>query len=79
MPVFQSVAETELSQKYRLKAIGCETQAKHAADQATEQQWLELAAQWRSMADQAFRMLGSDSGREPSETLESANPDLFEK
>jgi hypothetical protein len=56
MPAFQSVCESELSQKYRLKAIGCERQAKQATDRATEQQWLELAAQWHSMADLAGRM-----------------------
>jgi hypothetical protein len=56
MPVFQSVSEPELSQRYRLNAIGCERQAMRAANRATEQQWLELAAQWHSMADQAAKM-----------------------
>jgi hypothetical protein len=64
MPVFQSVSEPELSQKYRPNAIGCERQAKRATDQATEQRWHELAAQWHSMADQAAKMLGG-AGYEP--------------
>jgi hypothetical protein len=46
MPVFQSVSEPELFQRYRLNAIGCERQAKSATDRATEQRWLELAAQF---------------------------------
>jgi hypothetical protein len=42
--------------KYHLKAVGCEQQAEHATDQTTEKEWLELAAQWHSMADQAATM-----------------------
>ncbi len=61
MPAFQSVSRPQLSQEYRLNAIRCERQAKRATDQATEQRWLELAAQWRSMADQAAKMLGGAS------------------
>lgn len=61
MPAFQSVCEPALSQKYRLKANGCERQAKHATDRETEQRWLELAAQWHSMADMAVKMPTSTS------------------
>jgi len=65
MPVFQSVSEPELSQKYRLNAIGCERQAKRASNPATEQRWLALAVQWHSMADQAAKMPGGASRQEP--------------
>jgi hypothetical protein len=61
MPAFQSVSEPELSQKYRLNAIGCERQARRATEQATEQRWLEFAMQWHSMADQAVKMLSGAS------------------
>jgi hypothetical protein len=67
MPAFQSVTEPELSQKYRLNAIGCERQAKRATHQATEQRWHDLAAQWHSMADQAAKMLGDACRHEPDE------------
>jgi hypothetical protein len=43
MPAYQSIPELDLSAKYHLKAIGCEHQAKHATDQATEQEWRQLA------------------------------------
>ena len=65
MPAFQSVSRPELSQKYRLKAIECERQAKRATHQVTEQRWLELAVQWHSMADHAAKMLGRASGTSP--------------
>jgi hypothetical protein len=69
MPVFQSVSEPELSQKYRLNAIGCERQAKR--NQATEQRWLELAVQWHSMADRAAKMPGVASRQEPDQISQS--------
>jgi hypothetical protein len=56
MPVFQSVPEFALSEKYHLKAVGCEKCAEHASDRTTEHEWQELATQWHSMADQAARM-----------------------
>jgi hypothetical protein len=56
MPAYQSIPELDQSAKYHLKAIGCEHQAKHATDQATEQEWRQLAMQWHSMADQAATM-----------------------
>ena len=71
MPVFQSVSEPELSQKYRLNAIGCERQAKRASNQATEQRWLDLAVQWHSMADQAAKMPGGASRQEPDQISRS--------
>jgi hypothetical protein len=71
MPVFQSVSEPELSQKYRLNAIGCERQAKRASNQATEQRWLELAVQWHSMADRAAKMPGAASRQEPDQISRS--------
>ena len=61
MPAFQSVPEFDLSEKYHLKAVGCEKQAKNATDQCTAQQWHELAAQWHSMANQATKILGDAS------------------
>jgi hypothetical protein len=61
MPAFQSAAEFDLSQKYHLKAIGCEKCAEHASDQAIEQEWQELATQWHSMAAQAAKMSGEAS------------------
>ncbi len=59
MPAYQSVPELALSEKYHLKAVGCEKFAEHASDQTTEQEWQELAAQWHSMADQAVKMLAA--------------------
>jgi hypothetical protein len=64
MPAFLSVAESTLSEKYHLKAVGCEKCAEHASDQTTEQEWQELAAQWHSMADQAAKMLSGASQHE---------------
>ena len=61
MPAYQSIPEFDLSEKYHLKAVGCEQQAQHATDQPTEREWRELAAQWYSMADQAARMSGEVS------------------
>ena len=57
MPAFQSVSELDVSAKYHLKAIGCEQHAVHATDQATEQAWRVLAAQWHAMADRAAKLL----------------------
>jgi hypothetical protein len=56
MPAYQSVPEFALSEKYHLKAVGCEKCAKCASDRTTEREWQELAAQWHSMADQAAKM-----------------------
>jgi hypothetical protein len=56
MPAFQSAAEFGLSQKYHLKAVGCEKCAEHASDQATEQEWQELATQWHTIAALAAKM-----------------------
>ena len=56
MRAFQSVPEFALSEKYHLKAVGCEKCAECASDQTTEHEWQELATQWHSMADQAARM-----------------------
>ena len=64
MPAYQSVPEFDLSEKYHLKAVGCEKCAEHASDQTTEHEWQELAAQWHSMADQAANALGDASRRE---------------
>ena len=64
MPAFQSAPEFDLSEKYHLKAVGCEKCAVHASDQSTEQEWQELAAQWHSMADQAAKILGEASQHE---------------
>jgi hypothetical protein len=57
MPAFQSVTDVSLSAKYHLKAIGCEQEAEHATDRATEQAWRQLSAQWHAMA-QAATMSG---------------------
>jgi hypothetical protein len=65
MPAYQSIPELDQSAKYHLKAIGCEHQAKHATDQATEQEWRQLAAQWHSMADQAAA-LSDEASRDDS-------------
>jgi hypothetical protein len=56
MTAFQSIAEYGLSAKYHLNAIGCEQQAEHATDRATEQAWRQLSAQWHAMAKQAATM-----------------------
>jgi hypothetical protein len=63
MPAYQSVPEFALSEKYHLKAVGCEKCAEQASDQITEQEWQELAAQWHSMADQAAQMSDRDDDR----------------
>jgi hypothetical protein len=65
MPAYQSVARFDLSEKYHLKAVGCEKCAAQASDRATEQEWQKLAAQWHSMADQAARMSGHAAQDEP--------------
>jgi hypothetical protein len=64
MPVYQSVPELDLSEKYHLKAIGCERQAEQATDQTAEQEWRQLAAQWHSMADKAATLSGEASRAE---------------
>lgn len=56
MPAYQSVPEFDMSEKYHLKAIGCEKCAERASDQSTEQEWQELATQWRLMANRAAKM-----------------------
>jgi hypothetical protein len=56
IPAYQSIPEFGLSAKYHLKAVGCEQRAEQATDQATEQEWRQLAAQWHSMADRAATM-----------------------
>jgi hypothetical protein len=56
MPAYQSAPEFDLSEKYHLKAVGCEKCAERASDRTTELEWQELAAQWHSMADQAAGM-----------------------
>jgi predicted HAD superfamily Cof-like phosphohydrolase len=61
MPAYQSIPEFDLSEKYHLKAVGCEERAELATDRTTEQEWQELAAQWHSMADQAAKMLSEAS------------------
>jgi hypothetical protein len=72
MPAFQSVPEFDLSEKYHLKAVGCEKCAVHASDQSTEQAWQELAAQWHSMADQAAMMLGDASPHDSRHEFDGA-------
>ena len=61
MPAYQSVPEFALSEKYHLKAVGCEKCAEHASDQITEQEWQQLATQWHSMADQAAQLSDRDA------------------
>jgi hypothetical protein len=56
MPAHQGVPQVDLSEKYHLKAVGCEQQAEHATDRTTEQKWRQLAGQWNSMAGQAAKM-----------------------
>ena len=56
MPAYQSVSEFDISEKYHLKAIGCEKCAERASDQNTEQEWQELATQWHLMANRAAKM-----------------------
>jgi hypothetical protein len=56
MPAYQSTPEFDLSATYHLKAVACEQQAEHATDQATEQEWRQLAVRWHSMADQGAAM-----------------------
>jgi hypothetical protein len=73
MPAFQSVPEFDLSEKYHLKAVGCEKCAVYASDQSTEQAWQELAAQWHSMADQAAKMLGDGRAQTSPSSLRKAD------
>jgi hypothetical protein len=61
MPAHQSAADFSLTEKYHIKAVGCEQQAEHATDRTTEQEWRQLAAQWHSMADQAATVSGEAS------------------
>ena len=61
MPAYLSVPEFDISEKYHLKAIGCEKCAEHASDQSTEQEWQELATQWHLMASRAAKMADQTS------------------
>ena len=56
MPAYQSVCAIDLSNKYHLKAVGCEKCAERACDPTAEQEWQDLATQWHSMADQAAKL-----------------------
>jgi hypothetical protein len=58
MPAYQSAPDFSPTEKYHMKAAGCEQQAEHAADRTTEHEWRQLAAQWHSMADQAATLSG---------------------
>ena len=55
------VTDFSLTEKYHMKAAGCEQQAEHANDPTTEREWRQLAAQWHSIADQAATMSGEAS------------------
>jgi hypothetical protein len=61
MPAYQSAPDFSLTEKYHMKAAGCEQQAEHANDRTTEREWRQLAAQWHSIADQAATMSGEAS------------------
>jgi hypothetical protein len=61
MPAYRSVSDFSLTEKYHMRAAGCEQQAEHATDRSTEQQWRQLAVQWHSMADQAAALSGEAS------------------
>jgi hypothetical protein len=75
MPAYQSVREFALSEKYHLKAVGCEKCAEHASDQTTEQEWQELATQWHSLAEQAAQM--SDRDAQDDGAQEASKSELF--
>jgi len=61
MPAYQSAPDFSLTEKYHMKAVGCEQHAEHANDRTTEREWRLLAAQWHSIADQAATMSGEAS------------------
>jgi len=65
MPAYRRILESGLSAQYHLQAVGCEQRAEHGTDQATEQEWRQLAAQWHSMADQAAA-LSDEASRDDS-------------
>ena len=77
MPAYQSLPEFDLSEKYHLKAVGCEKCAEHASDLTTEQQWHELAMQWHSMADQAAKMSDDASWDDRGWSERRANPNYL--
>ena len=61
MPAYQSAPDFSLTEKYHMKAVGCEQHAEHANDRTTEREWRLLAAQWHSIADQAATLSGEAS------------------
>jgi hypothetical protein len=61
MPAYQSATDFSLTEKYHMKAAGCEQQAEHANDRTTEREWRLLAAQWHSIADQVATLSGEAS------------------
>jgi hypothetical protein len=61
MPAYQSAPDFSLTEKFHMKAVGCEQQAEYASDRTAEREWRQLAAQWHSIADQAAAMSGEAS------------------
>ncbi len=49
----RSVAMTDLSEKYRLKAIACEKSGREATDPAIRLAWADIAIEWHALANRA--------------------------
>lgn len=47
---------TELSEKYRLKALVCEERARDATDLDLKLGWEELAIEWHALANRAMQL-----------------------
>jgi len=50
---------TDVSQRYRLKALACEGFSREAPDHATRDAWIEIAIEWHALAHQIAQKPGS--------------------
>src|SRR5665647_3277707 len=49
---------TDISERYRLKALACEEFSREATDRATRDAWIELAIEWHALAHQIAQKPG---------------------
>lgn len=49
-------------EKYRLKALACEAQARRATDSETRDAWNEIAIEWHALASRTHHEATSNSG-----------------
>jgi len=46
----------DISEKYRIKALVCEQNAKEATDPALKQGWAEIAIEWHTLSSRASQI-----------------------